>query len=336
MTRPKISIIVPVYNTERYLSRCIDSILGQSFKDFELLLIDDGSKDGSGAICDEYAEKDKRVSVWHQENGGPGYTRNMGLDRAIGEHICFIDSDDYWEEGLLAHYMAKSSKADLTYCSFRYIEEGKEDVLEHFDNEIISGRTSIEEYIQPIRYRSYQSCIVDVPWGKFYNKNIIEKYHIRFPEDINFKEDEIFNYRYLKHAQVLEVCDFVGYNYRLLSNSLARRDFSNELMYNLAQHWIEEADNFGMRLKTDIFQRACEYMMRAIYKCPSIKKKHQIAHQILTINAQHPLRIQHIARVAAKFGVPVGSVALVGLSILGNIKRKIKWGLYYDKIGTCT
>ena len=280
MKQPKISIIVPVYNAEKFLHQCLDSILNQSFQGFELLLIDDGSKDRSGIICDEYAAKDSRIRVWHQVNGGPGYTRNMGLDRAIGEHICFIDSDDYWEEGLLAHYMAKSSKADLTYYSFRYIEEGKEDVLEHFDNEIISGRTSIEEYIQPIRYRSYQSCIVDVPWGKFYNRNIIEKYHLRFPEDINFKEDEIFNYRYLKYAQVLEVCDFVGYNYRLLSNSLARRDFSNELMYNLAQHWIEEADNFGMRLKTDIFQRACEYLMKVIYRVPSKKEKYRIARQI--------------------------------------------------------
>ena len=93
---PKISVIVPVYNTEKYLHRCIDSILSQTFTDFELLLINDGSKDRSGAICDEYAAKDNRVRVFHKENGGVSSARNLGLDSAYGEYIIFLDSDDYW------------------------------------------------------------------------------------------------------------------------------------------------------------------------------------------------------------------------------------------------
>lgn len=333
MTKPQISIIVPVYNAERYLSRCIDSILGQSFKDFELLLVDDGSKDGSGAICDVYAEKAKSeevsgksvsIRVIHKENGGPASARNMGLENAKGEWICFVDSDDCLCDGLLEHFMATTRKADLTYYSFRYIDEiNHQECIEHFDNTFLTDKAAIEAYIQPIRYRSYQSCIVDVPWGKFYRNDIIKEHQLRFPEDIDFKEDEIFNYRYLKYVQSLEVCDYIGYNYFILSNSLARRDFSGELLYRIAQHWLEEAEHFGDVFRTDIQQRACEYLMKAIYKCPSIKKKHQIAHQILTINAQQPLQIQHIARVAAKFGVPVGSVVLVGVSILGNIRRKI-------------
>ena len=91
---PKISIIVPVYNTEQYLPRCLNSILSQSFIDFELLLVDDGSIDGSGSICDKYAAKDNRVRVFHKENGGVSSARNLGLDEAKGEWICFVDSDD--------------------------------------------------------------------------------------------------------------------------------------------------------------------------------------------------------------------------------------------------
>ena len=90
----KISIIVPIYNTEQYLPRCIDSILSQSLTDFELLLIDDGSIDGSGAICDAFAEKDNRVRVFHKENGGVSSARNLGLNEAKGEWVCFVDSDD--------------------------------------------------------------------------------------------------------------------------------------------------------------------------------------------------------------------------------------------------
>ena len=96
---PKISIIVPVYNVEQYLRRCIDSILNQSFADFELLLIDDGSKDKSGAICDEYAAKDSRIRVFHKENGGVSSARNIGLENARGEWLSFIDGDDVITEG---------------------------------------------------------------------------------------------------------------------------------------------------------------------------------------------------------------------------------------------
>ena len=91
---PKISVIVPVYNVEMFLRRCIDSILAQTFTDFELLLIDDGSKDKSGEICDEYATKDVRIRVFHKQNGGVSSARNVGLNHAIGEYICFCDADD--------------------------------------------------------------------------------------------------------------------------------------------------------------------------------------------------------------------------------------------------
>ena len=99
-TSPTISVIIPVYNTEMYLRRCIDSVLAQTYQDFELLLIDDGSKDSSGAICDEYAAKDARVRVFHKENGGVSSARNLGLDNARGEWVTFVDSDDYIEKKL--------------------------------------------------------------------------------------------------------------------------------------------------------------------------------------------------------------------------------------------
>ena len=93
-TKPKISVIVPVYNVEKYLRRCVDSILTQTFTDFEVLLIDDGSTDGSGKICDEYAKKDKRVRVFHKENGGVSSARNLGLDNVRGRYVTFVDADD--------------------------------------------------------------------------------------------------------------------------------------------------------------------------------------------------------------------------------------------------
>ena len=118
---PKISVIVPVYNTGQYLPRCIDSILSQTFTDFELLLIDDGSTDNSGMICDEYAAKDSRIRVFHKENGGVSSARNFGLAQASGEYIGWVDSDDWIEPNMYELLLCaiEREKADIAYCNFQ-------------------------------------------------------------------------------------------------------------------------------------------------------------------------------------------------------------------------
>ena len=113
--QPKISVIVPVYKAEKYLHRCVDSILSQTFTDFELILVNDGSPDNCGAICDEYAQKDNRVRVFHKENGGVSSARNLGLDNAKGEWITFVDSDDWLKPGCLEQLTNKLD-ADMIKC----------------------------------------------------------------------------------------------------------------------------------------------------------------------------------------------------------------------------
>ena len=112
---PKVSVIVPVYKVESYLRKCVDSILGQSFSDFEVILVDDGSPDNCGAICDDYATRDQRVKVIHKINGGLSDARNVGLDAAIGQYICFVDSDDWIEQDLLKDNVAVLSTAEQIY-----------------------------------------------------------------------------------------------------------------------------------------------------------------------------------------------------------------------------
>ena len=118
MNNPKISVIVPVYNAEQYLPHCIDSILAQTFTDFELLLIDDGSKDNSSKICDEYEEKDKRVKVFHKKNGGVSSARNLGLDKAHGEWICFCDSDDCLKSNYLSTFCCLMPRGEMLSQGF--------------------------------------------------------------------------------------------------------------------------------------------------------------------------------------------------------------------------
>ena len=117
----KVAIIVPVYNVEKYLQRCIESILTQTETDFELLLIDDGSKDKSGLICDEYAQKDERVNVIHKENGGVSSARNLGIEKANGEWICFIDADDYVRQDFLSNIQQYLfGDVDIVHWGFFY------------------------------------------------------------------------------------------------------------------------------------------------------------------------------------------------------------------------
>ena len=130
-TTPTISVIVPVYNAEKYLHRCIDSVLAQTYTDFELLLIDDGSKDQSGEICDEYAQKDARVRVFHQENGGVSSARNLGLDNAKGEWVTFVDSDDWAKPYYIEHLVASIDGADLVVAYATICKKDENAVEEH-------------------------------------------------------------------------------------------------------------------------------------------------------------------------------------------------------------
>ncbi len=122
--KPKISVIVPVYNVEEYLNRCVESILDQTFEDFELILIDDGSSDNSGSLCDEFAKNNSNIKVLHLENGGPARARNKGIEIATGEYIGFADSDDYCHPNQFEKlYQNAKNNSDIAICSF-FVDKG--------------------------------------------------------------------------------------------------------------------------------------------------------------------------------------------------------------------
>ena len=123
MENPKVSILVPIYNVEKYLSRCIESVLSQDFRDYELILVDDGSPDRCPQICDEYAKKDSRIKVIHKKNGGLSDARNIGLDIATGEYVMFIDSDDFVDIDMMESMMNNmiDNNVDLVVCNIKYV-----------------------------------------------------------------------------------------------------------------------------------------------------------------------------------------------------------------------
>lgn len=184
-----ISVIAPVYNAEKYLHRCIDSILVQSFTDFELLLINDGSKDNSGKICDEYAAKDSRIRVFHKENGGVSSARNLGLENAKGDYIMFVDSDDYMfpEMCELMAATIESKKADLVVCGTTETGGGYWRPAADEDYSLAQLK---ENFVQLLHTE-----LLSPPWNKIFKRAIIGEQ--RFREDVSFGEDLMFNLGYI-------------------------------------------------------------------------------------------------------------------------------------------
>lgn len=196
MNGPAISIIVPIYNSEKYLGRCIDSILSQSFTDFELILVDDGSKDTSPQICDEYASIDKRIRVIHKKNGGVSSARNMGLSAIFGEYFCFSDSDDTVEPNALKlmYEIINNGNFDLVIAGYnRYDESGTKIFgMNPSEVELLSKESALKEMYRP-KDGDYQGYL----WNKLFRSDIIHQAGLTFNEEIYFNEDRLFITQYI-------------------------------------------------------------------------------------------------------------------------------------------
>lgn len=192
-----ISVIVPIYNAEKVLNYCVDSILNQTFQDFELILVDDGAIDKSGVLCDEYAAKNGKITAVHLENGGVSKARNIGIGLAKGEYICFIDSDDYVTETYLEELIKTKGKypdCDSVWCGFQTVSDYKGsnlkvNVFSSEDNYSLLNRTEIMTL--------HEKWLSQMPWNKLFNADIIKNNNIKFHEDLSLGEDLIFNLNYL-------------------------------------------------------------------------------------------------------------------------------------------
>ena len=223
MHKPKVSVIVPVYKAEAYLHRCVDSILAQTLTDFEILLIDDGSPDKSGDICDEYAKKDSRIRVFHKDNSGVSSARNVGLDNAKGEYILFVDSDDWIDVDHLNNYI--NHKADIVFQGYKKINSINQIINETKCNlEESSNSSRIGEIIDRLIFK-YQ--IFGFTWSKIFKRKIINENNIRFKNGISIKEDELFTIEYCMHINSIKVLSTTSYNYFYNINSLSQRKYIN-------------------------------------------------------------------------------------------------------------
>ena len=190
----KVTIAVPVYNVKQYLRPCLESVIQQSYKNLEILLVDDGSTDGSGLICDEYAERDDRVRVFHTENQGVSEARNRGITEASGEYLIFVDADDEIHKDLVMIYMNQVRPDRVLLCGFTEMElDLRKSVMENSDSQV-------QEYSRAHFYEFYADNLANSPVNKLYRTGLLKKYGIRFPKGKSMGEDLLFNLQYFRHA----------------------------------------------------------------------------------------------------------------------------------------
>lgn len=303
MAKESISIIVPVYNTGSFLQQCIDSLLNQTYKDIEILLINDGSTDDSLSICQQAAIKDTRVRVITKENTGVSDTRNVGILEAKYSLLTFVDSDDYLSETLLQELMENYQGEDLVFSTYTFYK----------NNEFLLNEISLEKPIQEVKDLGgdnfsalYQSMMFNSPVARLYKKELIEE---TFLTDLDLGEDLLFNLNYLTRVQSVKYVDTSGYFYRLTGNetSLTKKYMPNRLeqVTHVHEQSLESfqqlfPDNFDLNLLVKKYLEEYALSLKKMLSEPSLSRAE---------------RLETLAYYAQEFPVSKAEISQQNLSI---------------------
>lgn len=216
-----ISVIVPVYNAQEYLNKCIQSVLNQSYRGFELLLIDDGSTDKSGDVCDTFALLDKRIRVFHTQNGGTSVARNIGIEMSKGEFITFVDADDSLEKDALID-LSYLNDCDVVIGDFKFGTDYM------FPYNTMLDKDSTKKYLIDYLNKPTGHSLFVYVWGKLFKSSIIKEHNIRFNEQLRIFEDSVFNMHYLRYANCVGYVRNYLYNYNTSDHPSAEYNIFKE------------------------------------------------------------------------------------------------------------
>ena len=268
---PKITVIVPVYNAEKTIKRAVNSITGQSFSDFELILVDDGSKDASGKLCDMLAKEDARIKVIHKQNAGVSAARNDGMKAASGEYIQFVDSDDYLPDNFLERMICTQEeygRDTFVWCGLAIVSENgaRNERVWQFEE------CDITETDRSALFKLSMQHLLNSPVNKLYHKEILEKYKLIMKADIRIAEDLLFNIEYLERigadSKIVILNDLF---YPYIQNGEVSLDNQYHPDYydihkKILKHLWNAGEDFGVAKEdhTLFYQRYWEYMMVAM------------------------------------------------------------------------
>ncbi len=253
-----MSVIVPVYNAEKYLRECFDSIVAQkNFNELEVIAVDDGSKDSSGAICNEYSDKYDNFIVIHQQNAGVSAARNAGINAASGEFIGFVDADDYIFPEMFTSMLSKADEhsADMVACDYKLeCEEQIIDMYAHIPGEFVHYR---EDILNIICIRMIENDSVNNIWNKIFKTELVKSYRLYFTVGRKYGEDREFVLRYLAHCSCLAYAYYCGYFYRCVETSATKRKRTNYIDVILEQYYSDIELFALVGLDSEFAKKAC-------------------------------------------------------------------------------
>lgn len=262
-----ISVIIPIYNVERYVGKCIDSICRQEYRDLEIILVDDGSQDHSPEICDEYSKIDSRIKVLHISNQGVAAARNIGIQNACGDWVMFVDSDDWLESGCIEKISAHlDNDTEVFIYAYKKIFCKKSIFGRYFGEKTFDSREQLD-FLQRWILNQYlvpEDFAISAVWGKLYRKSVLDKEMLRFESGVEIGEDKIFNLYIFQNVSKVKYVDEFVYNYRIAEKSRMNRycyrvDRKIEIMLNHMLDFLrindkesEFRDDYNVRLVMSI------------------------------------------------------------------------------------
>lgn len=315
---PLISVVVPVYKVEEYLNRCVDSIIVQTYKNLEIILVDDGSPDNCGQICDDYAKKDRRIKVIHKENGGLSDARNNGIELSKGKYITFIDSDDYIENNYISvlYKSISSNNTDIAISSHKVV----------YDNGVVINKATEEESVlkpkEVLKRILYDDGIDLSAWSKLYKKELFDD--IKYPKGRLF-EDAATTYKLIDKSNKISICSFPTYNYIIRNNSITNVRFTTKKMDLITS--TEEMTDYVKIKYPDLKQAADRRLMYAYLSTLS-----QLAMSDKTFPEEEEKIIRYIKKNGNKQlmdkNVPLRDKIGILCARVGFDFYKIVWSIY--------
>lgn len=329
----KISVIVPVYRAELYIKKCIESILNQTHTNIELILVNDGSPDKSGLICDSYAVQDSRITVLHQQNQGVSVARNNGIDLVTGDYLIFVDSDDWIETDFLETYIGEveQSGSDLIYQGL---------VNEHADGTTLLklpfGRFQNETVADAILIVEYLECLGGA-CNKLFKSKIIKDNQIRFLPGLSFGEDKIFTLQYFEQVTTLTLLDACKYHYnRISEDSLSRSHHSSEDLFQLIEQEYLLFNRLNHKFRSDALLHAVngrylsmsKYALLAMYRPHMLKSRSERLQQIRKIK-----KFKNDNQIDLKFDRDVPRIVDVLIDLNSDLGLKLSLSLRHKFSG---